>query len=152
VGLLCDTLRYIMSMTRDSGSHSPPRCALEQLKRGVPPPLGSTFRTRQLQHIQGSTHAQQHAQHDNTRAHTHTHGSRHASTAARLQVPEALRPAFVAALDDPATALRTMQNKQLYAQPLLRPGALLLGDAFNVRWLEGLRCPGSGAKLAMRAA
>ena len=47
------------------------------------------------------------------------------------EVPEQLRAAFLAALD--TAQIRTMQNKQLYAQPLLRPGALLLGDAFNMR-------------------
>lgn len=47
------------------------------------------------------------------------------------QLPASLRPAFEAAL---ATAkLRSMQNKQLAANPLHPPGALLLGDSFNMR-------------------
>lgn len=48
------------------------------------------------------------------------------------EVPEQLRPAFLAALENPA-AIRSMQNKLMPAQPLHQPGALLLGDAFNMR-------------------
>lgn len=47
------------------------------------------------------------------------------------EVPEGLRPAFLEALE--SSLIRTMQNKQLYATPLHQPGALLLGDAFNMR-------------------
>ncbi len=47
------------------------------------------------------------------------------------EVPDQLRASFLDALD--TAQIRTMQNKQLYAQPLQRPGALLLGDAFNMR-------------------
>lgn len=47
------------------------------------------------------------------------------------QVPEQLRAAFLAAID--AGRLRSMLNKQMTLKPLHRPGALLLGDAFNMR-------------------
>lgn len=47
------------------------------------------------------------------------------------EVPEELRAAFLSALD--SSLIRTMQNKQLYSQPLHQPGALILGDAFNMR-------------------
>lgn len=47
------------------------------------------------------------------------------------QVPEQLRTAFLAAID--AGRLRSMLNKQMTLKPLHRPGALLLGDAFNMR-------------------
>ncbi|DBB08092.1 hypothetical protein WJX82_004601 [Trebouxia sp. C0006] len=47
------------------------------------------------------------------------------------QVPEQLRAAFLAAID--AGRLRSMLNKQMTLTPLHRPGALLLGDAFNMR-------------------
>lgn len=47
------------------------------------------------------------------------------------QIPEELRPAFLTALE--AEPIRSMQNKQLTSQPLHQPGALLLGDAFNMR-------------------
>ncbi|KAL6762302.1 SE-domain-containing protein [Haematococcus lacustris] len=47
------------------------------------------------------------------------------------EVPDCLRPAFLAALD--CSQIRTMQNKQLYSNPQHQPGALLLGDAFNMR-------------------
>jgi 2-polyprenyl-6-methoxyphenol hydroxylase-like FAD-dependent oxidoreductase len=47
------------------------------------------------------------------------------------QLPETLRPAFETALE--SAKLRAMQNKQLAANPLHPPGALLLGDSFNMR-------------------
>ena len=47
------------------------------------------------------------------------------------QVPPVLREAFEAAVRH--GRVRTMQNKQLTSQPLHQPGALLLGDAFNMR-------------------
>lgn len=48
------------------------------------------------------------------------------------EVPEQLREAFLEACDNP-DGIRSMQNKQMAAQPLHQPGALLLGDAFNMR-------------------
>ncbi|KAG2422456.1 hypothetical protein HXX76_016026 [Chlamydomonas incerta] len=48
------------------------------------------------------------------------------------QLPDILRPAFLAALERPE-AIRSMQNKLMPAKPLHQPGALLLGDAFNMR-------------------
>jgi len=61
-------------------------------------------------------------------------------------VPDELRPAFLAAVaraekgdegdrnaDGSSCALRSMQNKQLTTSPVHPPGALLLGDAFNMR-------------------
>ncbi|PNH02071.1 Squalene monooxygenase, partial [Tetrabaena socialis] len=48
------------------------------------------------------------------------------------QLPEQLRPAFLDALERPE-AIRSMQNKLMPAAPLHQPGALLLGDAFNMR-------------------
>ena len=47
------------------------------------------------------------------------------------QLPISLRPAFETALA--SSKLRAMQNKQLAANPLHPPGALLLGDSFNMR-------------------
>jgi squalene monooxygenase len=47
------------------------------------------------------------------------------------QVPPALRAPFEAAVA--AGRVRSMQNKQLTAAPVHAPGALLLGDAFNMR-------------------
>lgn len=47
------------------------------------------------------------------------------------QVPQQLRPAFLAAIE--AGRIRSMQNKLMPAAPLHRAGALLLGDAFNMR-------------------
>ncbi|KAL4422281.1 hypothetical protein ABPG75_008478 [Micractinium tetrahymenae] len=47
------------------------------------------------------------------------------------QVPEVLRPAFEAAVKN--GRIRCMQNKQVTSQPLHPAGALLLGDAFNMR-------------------
>lgn len=54
------------------------------------------------------------------------------------QVPEQLRAAFLAAID--AGRLRSMLNKQMTLTPLHRPGALLLGDAFNMRYAAHLCC------------
>ncbi len=47
------------------------------------------------------------------------------------QVPRQLRAAFLEAVD--AGRIRSMQNKLMPAAPIHRPGALLLGDAFNMR-------------------
>lgn len=47
------------------------------------------------------------------------------------QVPEQLRAAFLQAISE--GRVRSMQNKLMPANPLHRPGALLLGDAFNMR-------------------
>jgi len=47
------------------------------------------------------------------------------------QVPPQLRAAFLDAVD--AGRVRSMQNKSMPAAPLHRAGALLLGDAFNMR-------------------
>ncbi|WIA08305.1 hypothetical protein OEZ85_007748 [Tetradesmus obliquus] len=47
------------------------------------------------------------------------------------QVPPELQQAFLTAIDN--EAIRSMQNKQVSCQPMHQPGALLLGDAFNMR-------------------
>ena len=47
------------------------------------------------------------------------------------QVPEGLQNAFRKAVGE--GRIRTMQNKQLTCAPLHQPGALLLGDSFNMR-------------------
>ena len=47
------------------------------------------------------------------------------------QVPEKLQGAFSSAVEN--GRIRTMQNKQLTVSPLHPPGALMLGDAFNMR-------------------
>ena len=47
------------------------------------------------------------------------------------QVPDCLREAYLEAVE--TGAFRSMQNKLMAAQPLHQPGALLLGDAFNMR-------------------
>ncbi|KAK9830165.1 hypothetical protein WJX72_010091 [[Myrmecia] bisecta] len=47
------------------------------------------------------------------------------------QVPPQLRAAFVAAVE--AKRVKSMPNKLMPAKPLHQPGALLLGDAFNMR-------------------
>ena len=54
------------------------------------------------------------------------------------QVPQQLRGAFLSAIED--GRLRSMLNKQMTLTPLHRPGALLLGDAFNMRWAADLLC------------
>jgi len=48
-----------------------------------------------------------------------------------MQVPEAMRGPFLEAVE--GGQIRSMQNKLMPAAPLHRPGALLLGDAFNMR-------------------
>eukprot|EP00798_Chlamydomonas_sp_ICE-L_P022067 gene22067-29132_t len=48
------------------------------------------------------------------------------------EVPEELREAFLQAVNG-GSNIRTMQNTCLYSAPLHQPGALLLGDAFNMR-------------------
>ena len=55
----------------------------------------------------------------------------HLLTVIAPQVPASLRDAFVAAVN--AGGVRSMQNKILPAKPLHVPGALLLGDSFNMR-------------------
>ncbi len=52
-----------------------------------------------------------------------------ASTA--VQVPKQLREPFLEAVR--AGRIRSMQNKLMPAAPIHTPGALLLGDAFNMR-------------------
>lgn len=47
------------------------------------------------------------------------------------QVPDCLRDEFVAAVK--RGGMRAMQNKQMPANPVHVPGALLLGDSFNMR-------------------
>lgn len=47
------------------------------------------------------------------------------------QLPKLLRPSFESAVQH--GRIRSMQNKQLTSAPLHQPGALLLGDAFNMR-------------------
>lgn len=47
------------------------------------------------------------------------------------QIPEQLRDAFLAAIK--GGRIRAMQNKCMPAKPMQQPGALLLGDAFNMR-------------------
>ncbi|KAG9138559.1 hypothetical protein Leryth_012905, partial [Lithospermum erythrorhizon] len=48
------------------------------------------------------------------------------------QVPSELHDAFIAAIDK--GNIRTMPNRSMPAAPHLTPGALLLGDAFNMRY------------------
>ena len=66
------------------------------------------------------------------------------------QVPEQLRVAFLAAID--AGRLRSMLNKQMTLTPLHRPGALLLGDAFNMRYAAHLCCVCSSPELCANLA
>lgn len=47
------------------------------------------------------------------------------------EVPPELRESFLEAIE--SGNIRSMQNKQLTCKPLHQPGALLLGDAFNMR-------------------
>ncbi|KAI3794150.1 hypothetical protein L1987_36778 [Smallanthus sonchifolius] len=47
------------------------------------------------------------------------------------QVPRELHDAFIAAID--SRNLKTMPNRTMPASPVRTPGALLLGDAFNMR-------------------
>ncbi|KAF3439096.1 hypothetical protein FNV43_RR17371 [Rhamnella rubrinervis] len=55
----------------------------------------------------------------------------HLKTMVAPQVPSELRDAFVAAIDK--GNIRTMPNRSMPANPLPTPGALLMGDAFNMR-------------------
>lgn len=48
-----------------------------------------------------------------------------------LQVPAEIREAFIAAVDK--GNIRTMPNRSMPATPQPTPGALLMGDAFNMR-------------------
>ena len=48
-----------------------------------------------------------------------------------VQVPQQLREPFLEAVR--AGRIRSMQNKLMPAAPIHTPGALLLGDAFNMR-------------------
>ena len=48
-----------------------------------------------------------------------------------MQVPKQLRESFLEAVK--AGRIRSMQNKLMPAAPIHTPGALLLGDAFNMR-------------------
>ena len=48
-----------------------------------------------------------------------------------MQVPKQLREPFLEAVR--AGRIRSMQNKLMPAAPIHTPGALLLGDAFNMR-------------------
>ena len=48
-----------------------------------------------------------------------------------MQVPKQLRESFLDAVK--AGRIRSMQNKLMPAAPIHTPGALLLGDAFNMR-------------------
>lgn len=48
-----------------------------------------------------------------------------------LQVPPELHDAFIAAVDK--GNIRTMPNRSMPADPYPTPGALLMGDAFNMR-------------------
>ena len=50
---------------------------------------------------------------------------------AAVQVPQQLREPFLEAVR--AGRIRSMQNKLMPAAPIHTPGALLLGDAFNMR-------------------
>ncbi|OWM82078.1 hypothetical protein CDL15_Pgr001652 [Punica granatum] len=52
-------------------------------------------------------------------------------TAVAPQVPQELREAFIAAIEK--GNIRTMPNRSMPADPQPTPGALLLGDAFNMR-------------------
>ncbi|XP_058069670.1 squalene epoxidase 3-like isoform X2 [Magnolia sinica] len=47
------------------------------------------------------------------------------------KIPEQLRDAFISAID--RGSIRTMPNKSMPASPYPTPGALLMGDAFNMR-------------------
>lgn len=55
----------------------------------------------------------------------------HLRTAVAPQIPEVLQQSFLEAIRQ--GRIRSMQNKLMPAAPLHRPGALLLGDAFNMR-------------------
>lgn len=55
----------------------------------------------------------------------------HLKTVVAPQVPAELKEAFIAAVDK--GNIRTAQNKSMPAAPVPTPGALLMGDAFNMR-------------------
>ncbi|KAB2036862.1 hypothetical protein ES319_D03G032100v1 [Gossypium barbadense] len=55
----------------------------------------------------------------------------HLKTVVAQQVPPELRDAFIAAVDK--GNIRTMPNRSMPADPHPTPGALLMGDAFNMR-------------------
>ncbi|KAL8228636.1 hypothetical protein R6Q59_000562 [Mikania micrantha] len=57
--------------------------------------------------------------------------SKYLKTIVAPQVPSEVHDAFMAAID--SGNIRTMPNKSMPASPILTPGALLLGDAFNMR-------------------
>lgn len=48
-----------------------------------------------------------------------------------MQIPPQLYDAFIAAVDK--GTIRTMPNRSMPAAPYPTPGALLMGDAFNMR-------------------
>ncbi|KAJ6802065.1 squalene monooxygenase-like [Iris pallida] len=55
----------------------------------------------------------------------------HLKTVVAPQIPVEIRDAFIAAVD--RGNIRTMPNKSMPASPYPTPGALLMGDAFNMR-------------------
>ncbi|GLJ14168.1 hypothetical protein SUGI_0227370 [Cryptomeria japonica] len=57
--------------------------------------------------------------------------AKYLQTVVAPQLPEQLQTSFLAAIE--SGNIRTMPNKIMPASPLPRPGALLLGDAFNMR-------------------
>ncbi|XXG56812.1 hypothetical protein AAC387_Pa03g4131 [Persea americana] len=56
---------------------------------------------------------------------------RYLKTVVAPQIPEQLHDAFISAID--RGSIRTMPNKSMPASPYPTPGALLMGDAFNMR-------------------
>ncbi|GMH45793.1 hypothetical protein BSKO_13756 [Bryopsis sp. KO-2023] len=52
-------------------------------------------------------------------------------TSVAPELPECLRDGFLEAVE--SGEIRSVQNKQMAAKPLHQPGALLLGDAYNMR-------------------
>ncbi|XP_076952614.1 squalene epoxidase 3-like [Bidens hawaiensis] len=57
--------------------------------------------------------------------------SKYLKTVVATQVPRAVHDAFIASVD--SGNIRTMPNRSMPASPVTTPGALLLGDAFNMR-------------------
>ncbi|CAJ1973495.1 unnamed protein product [Sphenostylis stenocarpa] len=57
--------------------------------------------------------------------------AKYLKTVVAPQVPHELRDAFIAAVDK--GSIRTMPNRSMPAAPYPTPGALLMGDAFNMR-------------------
>ncbi|CAL0322525.1 unnamed protein product [Lupinus luteus] len=57
--------------------------------------------------------------------------AKYLKTVVAPQIPPELRDAFIAAADK--GNIRTMPNRSMPADPLPTPGALLMGDAFNMR-------------------